>query len=156
MAEAVRDMVEQKISSLVVVKNSAPIGMITITDVLESVLERQKSKANKVMMSGFDSKTYQYEEEAKAELMSFVAQIERLSGIDVDYLTFKVKRSKEKYYEMHARLSLGKHGIMSISTNKYLFEDALRDLITKLKHKVIKEKESIITHKRELKQDTIE
>ena len=51
---------------------------------------------------------------------------------------------------MQIRLSLGKHGIISMNTTKYLFDDALSELIRNLKHKVIKEKESILTHKREL------
>ena len=73
--------------------------------------------------------------------------------MDVDYVTFKVKRSKSKLYEMQIRLSLGKHGIISMHTTKYMFDEALSELIKNLKHKVIKEKESILTHKRELVRD---
>ncbi len=150
VAEAIREMVENKISSLVVLKRSNPIGIITVTDIFESVLARQKVEQSKIFMSGFDRNTYQYEEDARQTLDSFVGSIEKLSGIDVDYVTLKVKRSKSKLYEMQVRLSLGKHGIISMHTTKYLFEDALNELIKNLKHKVIKEKESILTHKREL------
>jgi predicted transcriptional regulator len=148
VSSAVRDMIENSISSLVVLKSSKPIGLITVTDVLESILARQKVNVSKVFMSGFDRYTYQYEDEAREELQSLVDHVEKLSGIDVDYITFKVKRTKTKLYEMQVRLSLGRHGIITIHTNKYLFEDALNDIVKKLKHRVIKEKESILTHKK--------
>ncbi|MDE1871091.1 MAG: CBS domain-containing protein [Candidatus Micrarchaeota archaeon] len=148
LSDAVRDMIENSISSLVVVKNSNPIGILTVTDVMENILVKQRVAPSKVFMSGFDANTYQYEDDAREELRSFVDSIERLSGIDVDYITFKVKRSKSKLYELQVRLSLGRHGIISMHVTKYLFDDALSDLIKKLKHRIIKEKESIITHKK--------
>jgi CBS domain-containing protein len=147
VSEAVRDMVENKISSLVVMKSGNPIGVLTITDVFESVLARQRVEASKIFMSGFDANTFQYEDEAREEMQSFVEHIEKLSGIDVDYLTFKVK-NHGKLYEMQIRLSLGRHGIISMHTNKYLFDDALADLLKKLKHRVIKEKESVLSHRK--------
>lgn len=148
LSDAVRDMVENKISSLVVLKNSNPIGMLTVSDVLESIVARKKVEERKVFMSGFDAETYPYEDEAREELKSFIDSVEKLSGIDVDYVTLKIKKSHSKRYEMQIRLSLGKHGIISMHNSKYLFEDTLKDLLTKLKHKVIKEKESIISHKK--------
>ncbi|MGD0728880.1 MAG: CBS domain-containing protein [Candidatus Micrarchaeaceae archaeon] len=156
LSEAVRDMVENRISSLIVVKNSTPVGIVTVTDVFESVIARKKIEERKVFLSGFDANTYQYEDAAREELKSFVENIERLSGIDVDYITFKVKRSKSKHYEMQTRLSLGRHGIISMHTSQYLFEDALNDLLKKLKHKIIKEKESIITNKRSKRSRDVE
>ncbi len=148
VSDAVRDMIENKISSLIVMKNSNPIGILTVTDVLESILARQTVEKSKIFMSGFDQNTYQYEDEAREELKSLLDHIEKLSGVDVDYITFKVKRTKTKLYEMQARLSLGRHGIITMHTNKYLFEDAINDLLKKLKHRVIKEKESILTHRK--------
>lgn len=148
-SDAVRDMIENKVSSLVVTKGSNPIGVITVTDVLESILARNKTAKDKVFTSGFDDDTYQYQEDTKAELNSLIAHVEKLSGIDVDYITFKVKKTHSKLYEMQIRLSLGKHGMISMHNTKYLFDDALKDLITKVRHKVMKEKETIITNKRE-------
>jgi hypothetical protein len=57
---------------------------------------------------------------------------------------------------MQTRLSLGRHGIISMHTSQYLFEDALNDLLKKLKHKIIKEKESIITNKRSKRSRDVE
>lgn len=148
VSDAVREMVEKKISSIIVTKGNDPVGVLTVTDVLESALARQKVEASKIFLSGFDQQTYQYEDWAREELALLIDSVEKLSGIDVDYITFKVKGTKTKLYEMQARMSLGRHGIITIHTNKYLFEDALNDLMKKLKNKVIKEKESIITHKK--------
>jgi signal-transduction protein with cAMP-binding, CBS, and nucleotidyltransferase domain len=149
IAEAVRDMVENNISSLIVLKGGKPIGIMTVTDVFESILARQKTEPSKIFMSGFDDKTYQYEDEARESLKSFADSIERLSGIEVDYITLKVKSIRSKIYEMQVRVSLGKHGIISMNTTEYLFGDALNDIMTKLKNRIIKEKDSIVTNKRE-------
>ena len=156
VSEAVRDMIENKISSLVVMKNKNPIGVITITDVFESLLAKNKTIRDKVFISGFDETTYQYIDDAKEALNSLVNSVEKLSGIEVDYVTFKVKRTRSRIYEMQIRLSLGRHGIVSMHNTKYQFDDALSDLIKKVKHKVIKEKESIVTHKREMMRDAVE
>ena len=156
LSDAVRDMIEKKISSLVVMKNKEPIGVITITDVFEQLLARNKTIKDRVFMSGFDDKTYQYIDDAREALNSLVNSVEKLSGIEVDYVTFKVKSTHSKLYEMQIRLSLGRHGIVSMHNTKYLFDDALSDLIKKVKHKVIKEKESIVTHKREILRDAVE
>lgn len=150
VSEAVRDMIEKQISSLVVMKNKNPIGMITVTDVFESLLAKNKPVKDKVFISGFDESTYQYIDDAREALNSLVKSVEKLSGIEVDYVTFKVKRTRSRIYEMQIRLSLGRHGIVSMHNTKYLFDDALNDLIKKVKQKVIKEKESIVTHKREM------
>ena len=147
VSDAVRDMVERKISSLVVMKNREPIGILTVSDVFEGVLARQRVEPSKVFMSGFDANTYQYEDEARESLKSLVDEIERLGGIDVDYITFKLKGHKS-VYEMQARLSLGRHGIVTMHSSEHLFEETLNDLIRKLKHRVIKEKDSILTHRR--------
>ncbi len=153
IADALREMIERNVSSLVVLKKGNPIGIITVTDVFESILARRAVQPEKVFMSGFDKNTYQYEEEAKAELESFANSIEKLSGIEVDYITFNVKRSKSKLYEMQIRLSLGRHGIISMHATKYLFDDTLDELIKKLKHRIIKEKDVVLTHKREIIKD---
>ncbi len=148
LSDAVRELVEGNISSLVVMKGKDAVGVLTITDVFESVLARQRVEASKVLMSGFDANTYMYEDEAREALISLVDHIEKLSGIDVDYITFKVKSTRSRLYEMQARLSLGRHGIITMHTNKYMFDDALNDLVRKLRHKVVKEKESIMAHKK--------
>lgn len=148
VADAVRDMVENNISSLVVLKNGDPIGLLTVTDIFENILARQKVAPSRIFMSGFDANTYQYEDDAREALTSFAEHVERLSGIDIDYITLKVKRTHSKLYEMQIRVSLGRHGIVSMHNTKYLFDDSLNDLLTKLKHKIIKEKESILTHKK--------
>ena len=147
VSDAVRDMIERKISSLVVMKDREPIGILTVSDVLEGILARQKVEPSKVFMSGFDASTYPYEDEAREALKSLVDEIEQLSGMDVDYITFKLKGHKS-VYEMQARLSLGRHGIITMHSSAHLFDETLNDLLRKLKHKVIKEKESILSHKK--------
>lgn len=148
VSEAVREIVETNVSSLIVLRKGVPVGILTITDIMEGIIARQKVKASKVFMSGFDANTYQYENDAREELTSLIDNVEKLSGIDVDYLTFKVKRTHSKLYEMQIRLSLGRHGIISMNTTQYMFDDALASLVKKLRTRVVKEKESILSHRK--------
>jgi hypothetical protein len=56
------------------------VGIVTVTDVFESVIARKKIEERKVFLSGFDANTYQYEDAAREELKSFVENIERLAA----------------------------------------------------------------------------
>ena len=146
LIEGVRTLVENKVSSVIVVKRDAPVGILTVTDVLESLMARTKIKERRVFLSGFDQNTYEYEDQVREELAEFIDQIEKMSGVKVDYITMRVKGIKSKReYELYARLSLGRHGIITISTTKFLFAEAFKDMMKKLREQVRKEKEKALT-----------
>lgn len=146
LVEGVRQLVENKVSSVIVVKRDAPVGILTVTDVLESLMARTKIQDRRVFLSGFDQNTYEYEDQAREELTELIDQLERMSHVKVDYITVRVKSIKSsREYELYARLSLGRKGIISITTTKFLFADAFKDLMKKLKEQVRKEKERTLT-----------
>ncbi|MDE1868886.1 MAG: CBS domain-containing protein [Candidatus Micrarchaeota archaeon] len=145
LSEAVRDLIENNISSLMVLRKGKPVGILTVTDVLESVLARKRVEPERIFITGLDSYTYQFEPEIREKLQSFISEMERLKGIDVDFVTLRIRRIKSKEYELQTRLSLGNKGIINMHSLQFTFDDALNDLLTKLEHKVKREKERILT-----------
>lgn len=145
LSDAVRELIENNISSLVVLRKGMPVGILTVTDVLERVLARERVQPERIFITGLDSYTYQFEPEIREELQSFITEMERLRGIDIEFITLRVRRIKTKEYELHSRLSLGARGIVNMHSLQFTFEDALNDLLTKLEHKVKREKERFLT-----------
>jgi predicted transcriptional regulator len=149
-SDAAREFINNNISSIVVTSAGKPVGMVTVTDVLESLMARKRIEPNRMFISGLHSLDYDYESEVRGALSEFLSDIERLERgrMDVDYITLNIKKQKTKSYELMARLSLGRRGIISIRSEGYLFEDTLRELLSKLKREVIKNKDINITVKR--------
>ncbi len=148
VSDAMRQFVERNISSLIVTKKGAPIGIITVFDVLEGIVARRRIQERRVYISGLDAYTYQYQDELREALNNFIAETERLHGMSIDYLTLRVKGIKLKSYEMYVRLYLGRKGALSIHVNDYRFEAAFRELLKKLRAQVVKEKGYLMTMKK--------
>ncbi len=144
ISDAVRQFIEHNISSLLVTKNAAPIGIITVFDVLENIMVRKRIHERRVYVSGFDSYTYQYQDDLREALNKFMSEIEKLHGMHIDYITLRIK-GKPGAYQLYVRLSLRKNGIISIHVRNYRFEAAFADLLKKLKVQVFKEKSYLLT-----------
>ncbi len=145
--EAIRVLVERGISSLVVLKSNKPVGVLTELDVISRAMASGSGgpAANKVIISGLDQDTLQYEDEIRDSLKSFVEKVERMSNMEVDYISVVVKKFKTNSYEIHARLSLGRNGIINTSITGHLFERTMRDLLDILAKDVRKMKERYLT-----------
>ncbi len=125
LADAARMMVEQGAFSLVVTKGKNPIGIITISDILESVVAKKWVQQKKVFLSGFDEHTYQYEESVREELKAFLSHVELMQKLEVDYVALNVKTVHLKSYEMQARISMGKNGMMRVHSTGESFHGGL-------------------------------
>lgn len=147
LSEATRVLVERRISSLVVLKNDKPIGVLTELDVISRAMASGSGgpAANKVIISGIDQNTLQYEDEIRDSLKAFVGKVEKMSNIEVDYISIVVKKFKTNSYEIHARLSLGRNGIINTSITGHIFERTMRDLLSILDRDVRKMKERYLT-----------
>ncbi|MGC8495968.1 MAG: CBS domain-containing protein [Candidatus Micrarchaeia archaeon] len=149
VAEAVRKMVEENVSSLVVVdQKNMPIGMLTVTDVLEHIIATRRIAERKVFISGLDAYTYEFEDEIREQLNAFIDKTEKMKGMKVDYVSLRIKGRKGKLYELQARVSLGKKGIISISTTGYMFDKTFGELMYKLEDSVKKIKEKYLTFRK--------
>ncbi|MCL4373880.1 MAG: CBS domain-containing protein [Candidatus Marsarchaeota archaeon] len=145
VADAVRHFVEDNISSIIIVKGSKPIGVLTVTDVLEHIIATRRIEKKRIFISGLDSATYDYEDEIREGLNQFATKMEKLAGMRIDYITMRIKGKKGKLYELQARVSMGKRGIVSIDTTGYIFEKTFNDTLYKLEENVKKMKEKYLT-----------
>lgn len=145
LSEAVRQLVEKRISSVMVLRKGSLAGMLTVLDVLERIVAKKGLEERNVYISGLDADSYQYSDEIREELKTFMARTEKLSRIKIDYITLRVKRVGNKSYEIQTRLSLGRNGIINLSTTRPSFQEAFRDIIGRLRSNVRKEKEMALT-----------
>jgi predicted transcriptional regulator len=148
LSDATRLLVERNISSLVVTKSGKPIGVLTELDILESTMAKGQSGGNKIYVSGLDSDTYEYEDEIRETLRSFIDKIEKMSHVNVDYITLVIKRVKTKSYELHIRLALGGKGIVNAHTSGFLLERTLSGLLSTLRKGITKNKEKYMAIKK--------
>ncbi len=151
LADAAREMIGAGAFSLVVIKGRNPIGILTISDILENVVARRKVEEKKVFLTGFDEYSFQYEESVREELKSFMHYIEQMHKLDVEYLAMRVKGVNLKSYEMQARLSLGKNGMVRVHSDGESFHDAFRELMNRLKKQATRHKEEMITDRKNRK-----
>ncbi|MCW6159714.1 MAG: CBS domain-containing protein [Candidatus Micrarchaeales archaeon] len=146
LSDAVREMIENKVSSLVVTKGSKPIGILTELDVIVSVMAKSQAATNRIFISGLTPETYEYEDEIRETLDSFLSKIERLKNVKVEYVSLVVRKFKTKSYELHARLALsGKSGIINKHVEGHIFERTLAQLLDLLAQDVQKNKEKYLS-----------
>ncbi|MDE1865705.1 MAG: CBS domain-containing protein [Candidatus Micrarchaeota archaeon] len=151
LADAARMMVEEGVFSLVVTRGRNPIGMVTVSDILENVVARRKVEQKRVFLTGFDEYTYQYEESVREELKSFMHHLEQMHKLSTEYLAMRVKRVKLKSYEMQARVSLGKNGTVRAHSEGESFHDAFKELMRRLRKQTTREKEEMLSERKSRK-----
>ncbi len=139
--DAIRLLVENGVSSLVVVNRQTPVGIITVTDILERSISSRRVDQNSIIITGLDQYTYQYEDEIKEEAKNFVAKVNKLRGFGINYITLRVKRIKSDTYEIKARVSYGKSKMISIQASDYLLDKTLSKLLKNLRDEIIRKKE---------------
>ncbi|MGC8699981.1 MAG: CBS domain-containing protein [Candidatus Micrarchaeia archaeon] len=142
--DAIREFVERNISSLVVTKSDKPVGIITVRDIFGLIASTSVESENKIIISGLDDYTKEYEEDIKSELNDMVNKINRFRNVKVDYVTLNVKRSKMRNYEMHGKVVLKKGGSVAAVSTGYSLSSVLKDTVDKLYNEVKERKELII------------
>lgn len=145
LTDAVRLLIENNISSVLVLRKGSPAGMLTVMDVLESVIAKRRIEERRIFISGLDADSYQYADEINDELKNLIARAEKMNGVKVDYVTFRVKKVGNKAYEILVRMSLGNKGIISLHTTEPNFEESIREVMTRLRKMLVKEKEKMQT-----------
>jgi CBS domain-containing protein len=146
---AIRQLLENKISSLVVTRNNKPVGIISVRDIIEAAAATTAKVESRVMISGLDSYTKEYEDSMQNSINALVDKINRFEKISVDYVSLNVKRSRERNYEMKARLALQKKGTIFVHVTGYNLESTLSDLIEKIYKRITEKKDFDVTVKRE-------
>lgn len=141
LADAARAMVERSISSLVVMSGEKPVGIVTLHNILESVVASRETVVRNIFISGLDSSTYEYEDDIREELRQFMDKIGKLIQIEPEYVTLHVKKLRGRLYEMYARISLGNKSMVNANETGYTIDEALKKTLERLKKGVTKAKE---------------
>ncbi|MGC8571802.1 MAG: CBS domain-containing protein [Candidatus Micrarchaeia archaeon] len=139
--EAVRKLIENDISSIVVVDKNKPVGILTELDAIVSMLSRSTAFRNKIFISGLNEDTYQFEDEIREELKNFIEKVEKLRGENVEFISIHIKKLKTKTYEIHARLELRKEGIITMNVSGYLFDRTFDSLLDVLWKEILKKRD---------------
>ncbi len=143
--DAVRDMIENEVSSLIVMKSSKPVGILTEQDVIMSAMAQRGTYEDKIFVSGLDADTYQYEDEIRDMLKAFVSKMEKMNKIRIEYINVVVKKFKTNSYEIHTRLALGKQGAVNSHVTGHIFDRTMADVLDMLAKEVKKKKEKYLT-----------
>lgn len=146
---AIRQLLENRISSLVVTRNNRPVGIISVRDIIEAAAATTAKVQSRVMISGLDSYTKEYEESMQTSINALIDKINKFEKLTVDYVSLNVKRSRERNYEMKARLALQKKGAIFVHVTGYNLESTLSDLIEKIYKRIKERKEFSVSMKRE-------
>lgn len=146
--EAARQLLEKKVSSLVVTRGSKPVGVITSRDIIESAAATTAKTQSKVIISGLDDNTREYEQQVRESANALVAKIDKFEKLDVGYVSVNIQRHRERNYEMHARLSLQQRGTVFAHATGYSLESTLSSLLETIYERMRERKESFVDNKR--------
>lgn len=146
--DVLRSFVKNNISSLIVVKKGRAVGIVTVRDVFELFVKNASQRMSNIIISGLDDETRQYESDIRNSLDALVSKINKFKKIDVEFVSLNVKRVKARSYELHARLSLAKRGIVSMHLTGFTLDNALKALTDKLYIAVEKKKEIILANRK--------
>jgi CBS-domain-containing membrane protein len=138
---AVQNFVNKSISSLIVLNNGAPAGILTISDVLASLIAQRKNYENKVIISGIDRSTYEYEYDIKEQANAFIEKVEKFRKVNVKYISINIKNLKNSRYEISARASIEKYGIVEAKVSDFLLDRTFNKALQSLMESIKKQKD---------------
>jgi signal-transduction protein with cAMP-binding, CBS, and nucleotidyltransferase domain len=148
--DAIRSLVEHNISAVVVTKDNAPIGIVTVKDILEAANGSQGTAHENIIISGLDESSAEYRDDISNSLKEIAEKVDRFGRFKVSAISVNFKRVKTKGYEIRARIELEKGVPIFAEADGYTLEKTLGDLEEKL-YKEIKEKKNMdVTTKKEL------
>lgn len=139
--DAIKLMIERGISSLVIMRHNAPVGILTVSDVLEYLISQRGIEENKILLSGFDEKTYQYMGEVRDSVKEFLSKTEKIRGADINYISIRVRSIKSDQYEINIRASLKSFGTLQVHETDFLLDRTIAKALEKLKKEIIRLKE---------------
>ncbi|MDE1854773.1 MAG: CBS domain-containing protein [Candidatus Micrarchaeota archaeon] len=146
--DAARQLLEKKVSALVVTRDAKPIGVVSMRDIIEGAAATMAKTQSRVILSGLDDYTRDYEGAVRDGINRLVAKVDKFERIDVDYISVNVKRHKERNYEMQARLALRKRGVVFARATGYSLDSTLSALLDSIYKRVRERKESYLSKRR--------
>ncbi len=147
LSDAAREMIENNVSSVIVLKSGKPSGIITAFDIFGNIISRRNASEDNILISGINDKNIEYEQEMKDEISGFMAKAKKMRKVKPYAIIVNIK-SSGKMYSMHARLFLEGAGTINAHVEEYMLDRCLRKLLTSLANELRKKKERSITMSR--------
>ncbi|MCL5419444.1 MAG: CBS domain-containing protein [Candidatus Marsarchaeota archaeon] len=142
--DAIRQFVQNNISSLVVTRNGRPCGVVTTRDMFESIIQgMQAGDTDRILITGLSRQNEEYREELKSSISKMISKINRFAKVNVEYLALNVKQAKSNAYELRARVGLEKGGTVYASVTGFMLDRTLKSL-ERMLYKVIEEKKDVL------------
>ncbi|MDE1859386.1 MAG: CBS domain-containing protein, partial [Candidatus Micrarchaeota archaeon] len=147
--QAIREMVKNGVSSLLVTRKGHPVGMLTVRDILETIIKDSNVQKKNIVISGMDSDLREYQDEIEEELDAFANRVDKFRDVKVDYIAVNIKKIKSRQYEIKARLGLLHGGAVSMNASGFSLQSTLKQLTDKL-YKTIEVRNDIVITNRKL------
>ncbi|MCL4404455.1 CBS domain-containing protein, partial [Candidatus Marsarchaeota archaeon] len=138
---AVQEFIKRSISSLIVTSDGIPTGVVTISDVLSALIAKRKESNNKIIISGIDKSTYEYEYDIKEQANAFIEKVKKFRKVNVEYIAISVKGLKNSRYEVSARAKIERYGIVNVRITDFLLDRTFSKALEKLMESIKKKKE---------------
>ncbi|MCL5680063.1 MAG: CBS domain-containing protein [Candidatus Marsarchaeota archaeon] len=138
---AVQSFVKNSISSLIVLNNDMPAGILTVSDVLASLIAQRKSYENRIIISGIDRSTYEYEYDIKEQANAFIEKVEKFRKVNVQYISINIKNLKNSRYEINARANVEKCGAVEVRITDFLLDRTFSKVLQALMESIKKKKD---------------
>lgn len=138
--DAIRLMVLNNISSILVRDKGKTVGLVTVYDIFESLLSSGKEE-NRVIITGFDKRTSEYKPYIEQYAKDFMERMSKLRKVNLESLSIRFKWLKNNKYEVYVRASVKGEGMLHIYLNGFYLERTIESALSKLKDLIIKGKD---------------
>ncbi|MDE1851195.1 MAG: CBS domain-containing protein [Candidatus Micrarchaeota archaeon] len=146
---AMRGMISKSVSAFLVTRGGKPVGIITARDVLELFVRNAQERKSRIVISGLDDYTKEYEDELYTYFGELAERIDKFHAIRVGFIAANVKRLKGRLYEVRIRIGLPKIGAISAHTTGFSLESTVNDAIAKA-YKEVKGKKEMMLNTRKV------
>jgi CBS domain-containing protein len=123
LSEAARKMVDAGVASLVVVDKNEPIGLLSVRDVLESIMSQEKTP---IYFSGVGYEEKMVIDEIKGEVENEVEKIRK--SVPLEYVALHFKKYGRKY-SVHARFKVANGGIIPVRNHGFDLQGTVHGLL---------------------------
>ncbi len=141
--KAIRDMIKNNTSSVIVERNKKWVGIMTVYDIFEYILLDKKQDTN-IHLSGFDETTEEYHTSIEQYANKFMKKVGKLNKVNVESLSLRFKRIKNNKYEVYVRASVKGEGIIHMHMTGFYLERTVDETLSKLKERIIKNMKRLI------------
>lgn len=144
LENAMRGMIAKSVSALLVTRSGKPAGIITARDILEMFVRNAQERKSRIVISGLDDYTKEYEDELYTYFGELAERIDRFHAIRVGFIAANVKRLKGRLYEVRVRIGLPRVGAVSAHTTGFTLESTVNDAIGRAYREVKGKKEMML------------